>query len=61
MCAGVCRRPSGPSVDEVMTGLDRNIITQRFKLNNKVALITGTALQGFLCSSSRYCGRQSVA
>ena len=33
-----CRRPSG---DEVMTGLNHNLITQRFKLNNKVALITG--------------------
>ena len=47
LCVGVCRRPSGPSVDEVMTGLNGNLITQRFKLNNKVALITGTAL-GFL-------------
>lgn len=44
----MCRRPSakeskqgGPSSDEVMTGLNHNLITQRFKLNNKVALITG--------------------
>lgn len=46
----MCRRPSskdskrgGPSSDEVMTGLNHNLITQRFKLNNKVALITGAA------------------
>ncbi|KAL0056085.1 hypothetical protein WJX82_007602 [Trebouxia sp. C0006] len=32
------RRPTG---DDVMTGLNHNLITQRFKLNNKVALITG--------------------
>lgn len=45
---GLYRRPSskdsrrgGPSADEVMTGLNHNLITQRFKLNNKVALITG--------------------
>ena len=38
-----CRRVSSPSADEVMTGLNHNLITQRFKLNNKVALITGTA------------------
>lgn len=42
LCVGVRRRPSGPTADEVMTGLSRNLITQRFKLNNKVALITGT-------------------
>ena len=46
----MCRRPSvkeskrgGPSSDEVMTGLHHNLITQRLKLNNKVALITGAA------------------
>ena len=27
-----------------MTGLNHNLITQRFKLNNKVALITGAHL-----------------
>ena len=50
LCCEMCRRPSskdskrgGPSSDEVMTGLNHNLITQRFKLNNKVALITGAA------------------
>ena len=50
LCPVMCRRPSakeskrgGPSSDEVMTGLNHNLITQRFKLNNKVALITGAA------------------
>ena len=51
MCPAMCRRPSakesqrgGPSSDEVMTGLNHNLITQRFKLNNKIALITGAPL-----------------
>lgn len=34
------RQPTG-DVDDVMTGLHNNLIAQRFKLNNKVALITG--------------------
>lgn len=35
------RRPSSKDADDVLTGLNHNLITQRFKLNNKVALITG--------------------
>ena len=33
-----CRLPQG---DEVMTGAARNLVQQRLKLNNKVALVTG--------------------
>ena len=29
------------SEDNILTGLNNNLILQRFKLNNKVALITG--------------------
>ena len=39
-CLQCCRQPTG-DVDDVMTGLHNNLIAQRFKLNNKVALITG--------------------
>jgi NAD(P)-dependent dehydrogenase (short-subunit alcohol dehydrogenase family)/predicted O-methyltransferase YrrM len=35
------KRPSGPDVDDVITGSKGNSILQRFKLNSKVALITG--------------------
>ena len=35
-----CRLPQG---DEVMTGAARNLVQQRLKLNNKVALVTGGA------------------
>lgn len=38
------RRVSTPSSDDVLTGLNNNLILQRFKLNNKVALITGGLL-----------------
>ncbi len=42
-----------------MTGLNHNLITQRFKLNNKVALITGAhpwlfAVSLWLCTG-HYC------
>ena len=61
---GLYRRPSskdsrrgGPGADEVMTGLNHNLITQRFKLNNKVALITGAPCflpSLFLCQDTDF-------
>ncbi len=37
-----------------MTGLNHNLITQRFKLNNKVALITGAHLWLFACGCGQF-------
>ena len=37
------RRPPADAKDDVATGLHGNLITQRLKLNGRVALVTGVA------------------